>query len=159
MKKLIILFLLILPSVSFCQLKVNDLIQIYSMDFDQFEKFCIEKGYELYQVEEHPESNGIYYKRGKGKDTRYIGLFEKFKNQGIKVKYQTSNSSEVVSFKQQIKSLGFIFIKSESVDFGLGSITQRSIYQNKTYIIDIITIPPDKTESFPSYEIGISRLK
>jgi hypothetical protein len=158
MKRLVFLILMISPFIGFGQLGVNDLIQIYNMDFDQFENYCVKRGFELFQIEEHPDVNGMYYKKGKGINTRYIGLFDKFKNQGVKVKYQTSISSEVVTLKQQIKNLGFILIKSESFKSNIGSMTHRSIYKNKLYSIDIYTIPPDGTESFPSYEIGLTSL-
>jgi hypothetical protein len=154
---LYISFFLITSTKSFSQLSLKDLMNIYTMSFDQFEKYSIFKGYELYKLEDHPKANGIYYKKGRGKDTRYIGLFSKFLDDGIKVKYQTSISSEILSLKDQMKGNGFNQIKSEPVIDHNGAMMQRSYYRNKIFQVDIFTIPPSVDEPFPSYEIGLHK--
>jgi len=138
---------------SFGQMTLNELMKIYSMDMDQFESYAITKGYEFSNFDKDEDINGATYIKGVGKQTKYLSYYDTYFEYGKRVGYQISNSSELLSIKSQLNSLGFKLFKSYFIEDN-----QVKQYRNKSFELSIFTIPPNEENNFVTYEISLKKI-
>ncbi len=113
MKYILSLFLVCASYTSFSQITVSDMIKVYNMDFDQFETFSILKGFELNEIQNNKQKSGHVYVKGVDENTKYLSLHTN--HYGFKkVCYQTSNSIEYLTIKDELKSKGFTLISTDN---------------------------------------------
>jgi hypothetical protein len=149
MKYILSIILIYSTHFTFGQLTVSEMMKVYNMDFDQFETYAIMKGYEFQSIAKEDNFFGHVYVKGKGQNTKYIELYSKWFSYGKKVGYQTSNSTEFINFKNELKNKGFILIETE--DFK-GSI--EKIYELNNWKLSIYTI---NNNDGVGYEISLKK--
>ena len=119
MKKFIlILSLFVINSVISQKINLNELILSSEMNNDEFDTFCIKKGYTLHLTESDDYSENITYifdGNEKGFSTNHISKFNYKTKSKIMVSYQTIKSN-YISIKNEIKSNGFIFTENKQID-------------------------------------------
>ena len=150
--KFIFSLLLILSSCfSFGQMTMSEVMKIYKMDFDQFETYATNKGYQLKKFDRDEDVNGIVYVKGVGKQTKYLKLYDKFYSWGNTFDYETNNLTEVSNIKNQSINLGFKLSKT-----WFNENTQIKEYSNNKNILRIYTTPSDEANNIFYYEISLS---
>lgn len=119
MKKFILfLSLFVINSVFSQKVSLNELILLAKMNDDEFDTFCIKKGYDIHLIENDDYSENITYifkKNEMNFSTNYISKFNYKTKNKIMVSYQTT-SPNYISIKNEIKSNGFIFIENKLID-------------------------------------------
>lgn len=149
MKYILIIILICSSHFALGQLTVSDMIKVYNMDLDQFETYAIMKGYEFHSIDKTDDFFGHVYLKGKGQNTKYIELYTKWFSYGKKSGYQTSNSTELINFKNDLKNKGFILI--DTYDFKGRAV---KTYKLKNWQLSIFT----SNESDESrYEIALEQ--
>jgi hypothetical protein len=158
MKYIFSLMLVCSSYLSFGQMTVSEMMKVYNMDLDKFETYAITKGYQFDEVDGDKNEAGVVisntfghiYKKGKGKETKYITLYTTFFDDGKSLQYQTSNSNEYLKIKNQLIAMRFIL---ESTDSFNGSV--RKIYNLNRWNFSIFT---SKSESGNEiFEINIKQ--
>jgi hypothetical protein len=159
MKFILLLFLSISTTNLMSQISVSELIKIQKMNSDQFESYALNRGYELEEVEDNDNVNGVTFTKGVGKNTKYLSLYSTFYSSGITVVFQTSNTTEFINFKSQLSNFGFKFYKKETFTPSDENYTsQVNEYRSSQYEIHIHSIPPHDGQSI-KYEISLNKLK
>ena len=146
MKYILFIFFICSSYFSFGQMTVSEMMKIYKMDMDQFETYALNKGYKFKEIFNDYDRYGHAYMKGYRENTKYLTLYKEFPFYGINVNYQTSNTSEYLNFKNQLKNLGFVLHSEETFKD-----EPRKVYRNKTYEIEIY-ITKDEV-----YEIGLHK--
>ena len=152
MKYIFSLLLVCSSYLSFGQMTVSDLIKIHSMNVDQFETYAIKKGFsfESIKINNEYKHESYVYLKGKGVNTRYLVLYTKYFDAGKNVLYQTSNSSEFLNIKKEIKKKEFTLINEEVNE---GNLFRK--YRNNKYEITLVN-GKTKTENEIYFEINLN---
>jgi hypothetical protein len=149
MKYLLCVFLAFATVKSYSQLSLNEMLAVYKMNLDQFEIFALKKGYYFSKIKDTEDTFGASYVKGKEENTKYITLYTKFFDVGRCVTYQTSINSELISFREQMKNLGFILISTKNSD---GALVKT--YKKDKRTINIYSINED---DLIAYEISLEQ--
>ena len=151
--KIKILLTLLISTISYAQISLNDMKSILKMDYDSFETFAMNKGFVFNKICKNDEEC-VNYGKGKGDKTKYITLYTKLSKSLYKkkVNYQTYNETEYLLIKKQMKEQGFRLLDS--------STSQKNgqffkLYQNKKYQV---LIGIGKNNSDTVYDINILEL-
>jgi hypothetical protein len=131
-----------------------ELTKVYNMNFDQFERFAISKGFEFDEFDYDDSKNGISYVKGVGKQTKYLSLYDKFYSHTINVGYQTTSTTEILNIKTQFKNFGYKVANSYFMDDG----TKVEEYQNTKFSFKIYTIQPDDEQNWVTYEVAFRKI-
>ena len=118
---------------SFGQINPSEMFKIYEMDFDQFESYALNKGYEIDEPVNKDNLHGVSYVKGLGNNRYYISLYDVFVVNEKAVDYQLKNSNEFLKFKTQLKNMGFKLYSTENVTHENGEKTLHNIYRNKIW--------------------------
>lgn len=141
--KFYFLILLIFPFYLTAQLTINDIKMILKMDLDKFETFALNRGYVFNDIKENDNVYGLTFKKGHGKDTKYISLYPKYFRYSKTFTYQISNKSEFLNLKKQIEENGFKLLNMENFEGAL-----FKYYTNNSYKITLVTANKNGLEVF-----------
>ena len=116
MKYIFSLILVCSSYLSLGQMSVSEMMKVYYMDLDKFETFAITKGYQFDEVDGDKNEAGEVtsntfghgYKKGTGKETKYLTLYTTYFEDGKCLQYQTSNSNEYLKIKSELIAMRFI---------------------------------------------------
>jgi len=122
---------------SFCQMTINEMMKLYEMDLDEFETYALGKGYELHQIKNNENINGVVYIKNPGLYPNYLELDISNVYRGRFVSFQTSNNSEFLSLKNQIKILGFKLFNDNNSLFDQKESKIIRQYKNKKWLVVI----------------------
>lgn len=144
-------------SLSYGQISVSEMIKVYSMDYDKFEDFVLTKGWEIDEIKNDENYHGIFYKKGNGLKREFLGLFDRFYENGKKVQYQTCITDVYIKFKNQLKESGFKLYKNSSYKIEEKDV-MVNYYRNNSFEIRIYILPPEiDGNSVGTYEIGLTK--
>lgn len=101
MMKYILLFTIILTSkISFCQINPDSLINILSMNFNQFETFSLMNKFEFNEHEKTKNGESLTFEKHNGIDTTKLSLYIDDSSTFIRVlSYELINKEEFLSIK------------------------------------------------------------
>ena len=99
---------------SISQINPSEMFKIYDMNFDQFESYALNKGYEIDEPVDKNGLHGVSYVKGLGNNRSYISLYDVFVVNEKTVNYQIKNSNEFLKFKTQLKNMGFKLYSTEN---------------------------------------------
>jgi len=126
--KYILFFLLVsISSLSFCQTNISEMMKVYTMNFDQFETFALNKGYKFKDILDTNDQLEVSYVKGLGSNTKYIKLDLRSFGFGNRVTYQTASSAEFAKFKNEFINIGFKLV--ETTNFN-GALEKEYILRN-----------------------------
>ena len=155
MKNLFIFFIFC-SNISFSQIfTLDELVNISNMNTDEFDSFVISKGYEFFKTETDDYSENIIYAHNLKSNNiapSYISKYMFKKNPNTMVSYQTLEKEVYISIKKQIKTLGFVFVDTETNE-------NKSIFLNykkgeiKLTLTSILSV---KNPGNTFYEISIT---
>jgi hypothetical protein len=123
MKLLFFFFSLLLFSVAYGQVSIQELISVSKMDSEGFEIYAMNKGFSFHNLKNNENTEGIAMFNGKIGNERYLIWYSKYFNDKYASNYQTANTSELVELYKEIGSLGF----------KLDSRQERGEFYNKSY--------------------------
>ena len=148
--KIKIILTLLISTISYAQISLNDMKNIIKMDFDSFETFAMNKGFSFGEICTGGEEC-VNYVKGRGEQTKYIILFTKIIDVYKKrVSYQTNSETEYLLIKKQMKEQGFSLLKT--LPYEKKGVLFK-YYKNKNYQI---TVGIGKNElNTSTYEINI----
>lgn len=89
-----------------------ELVRMSKMNVESFDSYVTSRGYVFLEQEKDEYVEGVNYglnpdTSDKSRATKFITLHSIYYNFKYHIYYQTSNKSEYVRIKEQIKSLGF----------------------------------------------------
>lgn len=119
-----------------------ELIKMSKMDTDSFDTFVISKGFEFVGGVEVNKTNGVKYgfmlnEIDSKKALKWVTLFAVINKYSIN--YQTSDKSEYLNIKNQIKQLGFKLVTSDVLnDEDSGSSHNYFMYKKGGSIVAIL---------------------
>lgn len=137
------LLLFIFPFYLNAQLTINDMKMILKMDLDKFETFALKRGYAFNKIIDDNNIYGLIFKKGHGRETRYMSLYSKYFEYGKATVYQITNKSEYLNLKKQIEENGFKLLNIENYD---GSLFKY--YTNNVYEITLVSANKNGIEIF-----------
>ena len=140
MKYIFSLFLVFSFIFSFGQINPSEMFKIYEMNFDQFETYALNKGYEIDEPVNQDGLHGVRYVKGLGYNRSYISLYDVFVFNRKTVDYQLKNSNQFLNFKTQLKNMGFRLYSSENYTGKDGDKSLHNIYRNKIWEFSINSI-------------------
>jgi hypothetical protein len=120
------------------------------MDLNKFETYALNRGYNFDEVNEEEKVFGHSYRKGDGDLSKYLTLYDKFYEQNRTVTYQTSETKEYLSFKNEIERDGFQLTKTENFEG-----TSLKFYSNSTYNLRIYVGKGEIADNV--YEINLTR--
>jgi len=150
MKFILFLFYITICFKSFSQLTLVELKNILKMDLNKFETYALNRGYNFDEVNEEEKVFGHSYRKGDGDLSKYLTLYDKFYEQNRTVTYQTSETKEYLSFKNEIERDGFQLTKTENFEG-----TSLKFYSNSTYNLRIYVGKGEIADNV--YEINLTR--
>lgn len=159
MRKIILLLIFIFQNyLALCQIDLKDILQVYKMDFDKFETFCLQKGFEFSSTVKEDCCNGVVFTKGTGINTKYITLYNIYFNVGISVSFQTSIPNEYLNIKSQLTNYGYSLVSTDSFTPSNGNTSQVKKYRKGDMEINIHTIPPRGAEG-QKFEINLQKFR
>jgi len=114
MKYIFSLLLFFSFNFSFGQMTISEMIKVYGMDLDEFETFALGKNFELHEIKNDENIDGVVYIKNRGIYPYYLELDILNVYHGKLVSFQTSINSEFASIKNQLKILGFKLFNDEN---------------------------------------------
>lgn len=126
-------------------------MNIYNMDFDQFETYALKKGYIIDEAINKDKLHGVSYVKGLGDSRSYIALYDVFVVNEKTVNYQIKNSNEFLKFKTVIKTMGFKLYSTENYVDVTGVKSLHNVFRNKIWEYSINSIEGG------FYEIGLRK--
>jgi hypothetical protein len=119
MKKIILFISFFAVNIMFGQsINLKELINLVEMNNDEFDTFCVKKGYELYLLNSNDSNDQISYFVNENKgdfSSNYLSKFNYKEKNRIMVSYQTIKSNYIL-IKNEIKLNGFIFLENQIID-------------------------------------------
>lgn len=153
---------LLLSVFGFSQISVSDMIKIYSMNYDQFEDFTLNRGWEIQEVKKNDDYDGITYRKINLLKIEFISLYQRWFDYGKNVNYQTHDGENYLKFKEELKKLDFKLIstKSETINEQnyILNTYKKNISDNLFWELRIYSIPPKKDELYGGYEISLKSI-
>lgn len=153
--RLLLSFLFIcIWQVSFSQMTFSEMKNIQKMDLNKFETYCLSRGFEFDETIDDEYNFGMSYVKGNGSSTKFLTFYEVFfiEEKNV-VQYQTSSSSEYLSFKSQIEGAGLkltnTFTKNERL---------FKEYNDLNYEVILVT-GKSSDPNIDFYEIQLKRKK
>ncbi len=155
--KINLILALLISTISYSQISLNEMKTILKMDYDSFETFVMNKGF-VFNDRQNDNFDYVSYVKGYGKNTRYISLYTRsLANYKKKVNYQTAIESEYLSLKKQMKEQGFYFFETFDNNENNDEKVFAKIYRNKIYELRVHSIKSE--DNIVTYEIGFEYLK
>ena len=126
---------------------LSELIKMSKMEVDDFDTYVTAKGFVFSKEDINNDVKGVEYaleinQIDRFKALKFLTLYQSYYNYKNAISYQTPNRKEYISFKNQIKALGFkleksdIFTKSNGIsansfDYKKGKVS-ISLYASST---------------------------
>jgi hypothetical protein len=155
--RIITIFLLVLTPLLYSgQVKFSQLQSIYDMNSDEFENFVLGQEFSFYEYLNDLKLQGVRYSKGEGINAKFIGLLEVYYTFGRAVIFQTSNSAEFLSMKEEMKRFNYKLEKSEDWSNAIHK-AKKDTYTGSSFTVVVITISPDKEleRNYPTYQISL----
>jgi antitoxin component YwqK of YwqJK toxin-antitoxin module len=149
MKYISSIYLVFVLNIAFGQMTYSDFVKVYNMNFDQFEAFAKNKGYEYDDFNDDEYRYGYVYAKGISKQTKYLSLYDRWFSNGKHISYQTTNYSEIIKLKTDIKKNVFKLHKTY-----INEGKKYEEYRNKKHQFLIITFPANDQYKWVTYEVG-----
>ena len=148
MKYIFFLVLVCTSYFSFSQMTVSEIIRVYKMNIDQFEKYAIGNHFVL--DESNKDSTEVDYKIIQDTVKRYLYYFNHSEKRGKLISYRTSSRHEYIKFENELKTLGFKKVFESNI-----RVTQKyKTYKNKN--LEIKTYASNWSDSI--YGLSICRI-
>ena len=141
MKLLFFFFSLLLFSVAYGQVSIQELISVSKMDSEGFEIYAMNKGFSFNNLKNNENIEGISMYNGKIGNERYLIWYSRYFTDKYASNYQTSNKSELAELYKEIGSLGFKLDSREGTEEFYNKSYSRGkekldifIFQNKNWV-------------------------
>jgi len=150
------------PFISFSQMKVKDMIDVFNMNPEQFQLNYLKKGFEINEFIKNEKTSGVSLNKGSGINTKFLVRYDNFYDLGINVTYETFNSDEYLKFKKELEKKGYQIFHSKTTDLPNEDKKDYKVFESKylgnDFIFTIFTNPPSNNTDrrITSYEINLS---
>ncbi len=154
MNKHVLIFILwISPIIGFSQsYTLSELIELDKKSLDDFDTYVTSKGYHFDKVKDGDSISRNDYHYENGNKTYFISRIVFKYNDNIMISWYTFKSSDYISIKSQLKTLGFVYSKS-------GVYKGASYLKYKKGLIELGLFSSQEHyasgESYTSYEINV----
>lgn len=160
MKKTFFIFIIIIlfSNLTYSQLfSLYELTNLLNKNIDEFDSFLLSKEFRFSSAKADSEIDEILYVYNQKEDgfaVKYVTKYVFKENNEQSIVYQTPNSEEYISFKNQLKSQKYKFINSEN---GINNDALLLFYENNNYKIILASGHSlnKKGEKIRIYEITI----